>query len=63
MIRLLKARGRVDTHSAAEIHRRFLLLIEDPDLCGVANTEKVSLNRDGVADVQSSDVALGQGCG
>jgi len=48
----------VQQERAAEVHRRFDALVEDPDLCAVADPDDVPLDRDLVAGAQLQDLLL-----
>jgi hypothetical protein len=48
----------METDRSLEIDRGFLVLIEHPDLSGIANAENMAIDGDRVTDLQLPNVIL-----
>src|SRR5215208_641096 len=55
---LADVRSRVQQEGAAQVHRRLLALVEDPDLRPVADADDVALDDDLVAGAELQDLGL-----
>ena len=50
----------VQQHRAAQVHRRRLVVVEDADVCGVADAEDHTVEPNEVADAQCRDGVGGE---